>query len=82
MKVYQKLLQQNFSMSRSTLKHRHKNPQQKITCGPASVLSKKEENTLEKWMLNEEKSSNDSTLNIIYKNTELCFNWGHCLSDI
>lgn len=40
-----------FSVSRSTLQHRIKNPHQKISCGPAPVLSEEEENILEKWIL-------------------------------
>lgn len=40
-----------FSVSRSTLQHRLKNPDQKVSCGPAPVLSDEEEKTLEKWIL-------------------------------
>lgn len=40
-----------FSVSRSTIQHRLKNPHQKISCGTAPVLSEEEENTLEKWIL-------------------------------
>lgn len=40
-----------FSVSRSTLQHRLKNPDKKVSCGPSPVLSEEEENTLEKWIL-------------------------------
>lgn len=40
-----------FSVSRSTLQYRIKNPECKVTCGPKTVLSKEEENVLEKWII-------------------------------
>ncbi|KAF0714677.1 HTH CENPB-type domain-containing protein [Aphis craccivora] len=40
-----------FSVSRSTIQHRIKNPGCKITCGPAAVLSEEEEMMLEYWIL-------------------------------
>lgn len=40
-----------FKISRSTLQHRLKNPNCKITCGPATILSSEEETVLEKWIL-------------------------------
>ncbi|KAF0716996.1 HTH CENPB-type domain-containing protein [Aphis craccivora] len=39
-----------FSVSRSTLQHRLNNPDQKVSCGPAPILSEEEEKTLEKWI--------------------------------
>lgn len=44
-----------FSVSRSTLQHRHKNPECKKTCGPATVFSEEEESVLEKWILQSSK---------------------------
>lgn len=41
----------NFSVSRSTLQHRLKNPDCKVTCGPATVLSEEEEAVLGSWIL-------------------------------
>lgn len=40
-----------FSVGRSTLQHRLKNPGCKKTCGPATVLSDEEESVLEKWIV-------------------------------
>jgi len=40
-----------FNVSRSTLQHRLKNPECKITCGSATVLSDEEETILENWIL-------------------------------
>lgn len=51
MKACQKSPQQKFSVSRSTLQYRLKNPDQKVSCGPAPVLSEEEEKILEKWIL-------------------------------
>lgn len=42
---------QKFSVSRSTLQHRLKNPDGKKTCGPNTVLNKEEELLLEKWII-------------------------------
>ncbi|XP_016658809.1 uncharacterized protein LOC107883396 [Acyrthosiphon pisum] len=46
-----KFAAKKFSVSRSTLQYRLKNPDQKVSCGPAPVLSEEEEKTLEKWIL-------------------------------
>lgn len=40
-----------FGIARTTLIFRLKNPEQKTTCGPSSVLTKEEEGMLVKWIL-------------------------------
>jgi len=42
---------QKYGIPRSTLQHRLKNPNMKITCGPATVLTQDEEDLLQTWII-------------------------------